>query len=108
MLQELCQRSSIVLATGGGAVLRETNRKNLASRGTVFHLDSSLEKLYARTHKDKKRPLLQSEDPRKVLKDLKEKRAPLYQEVEDYRISTDRQNATAVVRQIMRHLEKRK
>ena len=96
------------MATGGGAVLRESNRQNLAARGIVFHLDSSLEKLYARTHKDKKRPLLQSADPRKVLKDLKAKRAPLYQEIEDFRISTDRQNASAVVRQIMRHLDKQR
>ena len=108
VIDDLSQMQSIVMATGGGAVLREVNRQNLASRGMVFHLDSSLEKLYARTHKDKKRPLLQSADPRKVLKDLKEKRAPLYQEIEDYRISTDRQNATAVVRQIMRQINKRK
>ncbi len=108
VIDDLSQMQGIVMATGGGAVLREINRQNLAARGLVFHLDSSLEKLYARTHKDKKRPLLQSADPRKVLKDLKEKRAPLYQEIEDYRISTDRQNATAVVRQIMRQINKRK
>ena len=42
------------------------------------------------------------------LKDLKAKRAPLYQEIEDFRISTDRQNASAVVRQIMRHLDKQR
>lgn len=108
IIDDLSQMEGIVMATGGGAVLRESNRQNLAARGIVFHLDSSLEKLYARTHKDKKRPLLQSADPRKVLKDLKAKRAPLYQEIEDFRISTDRQNASAVVLQIMRHLDKQR
>ena len=108
IIDDLSQMEGIVMATGGGAVLRESNRQNLAARGIVFHLDSSLEKLYARTHKDKKRPLLQSADPRKVLKDLKAKRASLYQEIEDFRISTDRQNASAVVRQIMRHLDKQR
>ena len=84
IIDDLSQMEGIVMATGGGAVLRESNRQNLAARGIVFHLDSSLEKLYAR------------------------KRAPLYQEIADFRISTDRQNASAVVRQIMRHLDKQR
>jgi shikimate kinase len=107
IIDDLSQMKGIVMATGGGAVLRDSNRRNLAARGMVFHLDSSLEKLYARTHKDKKRPLLQSTDPHKVLRDLKTKRAPLYEEIEDHCISTDRQNAASVVRQILRILDKK-
>lgn len=58
VISELSQSSGLVLATGGGAVLRIENRQALAANGVVVHLDSSLEHLVARTRKDKNRPLL--------------------------------------------------
>ncbi len=58
VIAELSQSSGLVLATGGGAVLRVENRQMLAANGVVVHLDSSLEHLVARTRKDKNRPLL--------------------------------------------------
>lgn len=58
VIGELCQSSGLVLATGGGAVLRAENRRALAASGVVIHLDSSLSHLLERTRKDKSRPLL--------------------------------------------------
>lgn len=58
VIAELSQTSGLVLATGGGAVLRVENRQALATNGVVVHLDSSLDHLVARTRKDKNRPLL--------------------------------------------------
>ena len=54
VLDELTQLDGVVIATGGGAVLRECNRKMLGSRGCVVHLDSPLDRLLERTQKDKK------------------------------------------------------
>src|SRR5262245_48083057 len=62
-LAELIQRSDIVLATGGGAVLSADNRKLLSSNGVVIYLRASPQDLWNRTRHDKNRPLLQTADP---------------------------------------------
>ena len=66
VIDDLTQREGIVLATGGGAILREENRSRLAARGVVVHLDSSLERLVERTQRDTKRPLLANGDPKEI------------------------------------------
>ncbi len=104
MIDELSQCRHIVLATGGGAVLREANRRALASRGTVLHLDSSLERLVERTSRDKKRPLLKQGSPREVLERLQAERRPLYEDIADYRFVTDSQNPRALTRRIVARL----
>ena len=49
VIEELTLRDGIVLATGGGAILRPENREMLSSRGTVIYLRASLEQQVART-----------------------------------------------------------
>lgn len=80
-LEELSQRSAIVLATGGGAVLDADSRQILRERGFVVYLKASPEVLFQRTMRDRHRPLLQTDDPRKVLEELLIKREPYYLEV---------------------------
>ena len=63
VIDELTQLSGIVLATGGGAVMREQNRIHLGSRGTVVYLCTSVDQQLARTGRDRNRPMLQTEDP---------------------------------------------
>jgi len=104
VIDELTQRSGILLATGGGSILRKENRRKLQSRGIVVFLDTSLETQIKRTEKDKKRPLLQNSDPRKVLSDLKEQRDPLYQEVADIKMfvgnNSTRKTVTGILQQL--------
>lgn len=100
VIDDLSRRSNIVLATGGGAILREANRQALASRGVVIHLDSPIDRLVERTSKDRKRPLLQKGDPRQTLLSLMAVRAPLYAEVRDYCFLTDRQSPKTLARHI--------
>lgn len=89
MIDELTQRDGIVLATGGGAVIDPDNRQHLSARGTVIHLDTSVDEQVRRTRHDRSRPLLQSEDRRATLERLAAERAPLYGEVADIVIATD-------------------
>jgi shikimate kinase len=103
-LEELTREHGIVLATGGGAVLRPENRAVLASRGVVVHLDSPLERLLERTRKDRKRPLLRNGDAAEILARLAAERGPLYQEIADYRFVTDRQGARTLARDIEQRL----
>jgi len=101
VIDELTQRQGIVLATGGGVVTREPNRRAISSRGIVVYLKTSIEQQLARTAKDRKRPLLQHAEPRKVLTELMKVREPLYLEVADYVVDTDLSNIREVALQIV-------
>ena len=70
ILEEMVQQNSIVLSTGGGIILSETNREHLSSRGTVFYLATPISVQLERTSKDKDRPLLKNGDPGKILEKL--------------------------------------
>ena len=104
MIDELTQQENIVLATGGGAVLREENRQHLHTRGTVIYLHARLEDLLERTSKDRSRPLLQTADPRAKLAALVEEREPLYREVAHIVIDTAHGNPKKIVAGIVKKL----
>ncbi|GAK24671.1 shikimate kinase I [Vibrio sp. JCM 19052] len=70
VLEDLTQEQGIVLATGGGSVKSKENRNRLSARGVVVYLETTIEKQLARTNRDKKRPLLQTDNPREVLESL--------------------------------------
>ena len=69
--------------------------------GRHVSLQTTIDKQVARTQRDKRRPLLQKDDPEKVLRELAELRNPLYEEVADYVVETDDQSARAVANQII-------
>jgi shikimate kinase len=94
-----------VLATGGGAVLSAENRQNLTSRGVVIYLHCSPEQQYARTSRDRNRPLIQNEDPLARLRELMQERDPIYRQVADVVVSTEKRGTASVVKEIRRRLE---
>jgi shikimate kinase len=103
-IDEITQEKDVLMATGGGAVLRSENRLHLKSRGTVVYLKTSVEQQLSRTSKDKNRPLLQIDNPEEVLTRLMKQRDPLYQEVADITIYTDDRNPKFVVQEILKRL----
>ncbi len=105
MIRELSTASGLVLATGGGAVVREENRQLLAGMGYVVYLQTSVREQLVRTRRDRKRPLLQNTDREKVLSDLLLARDPLYREVADFIVQTDRRGSSAVCAEILRQLD---
>lgn len=105
VIDELTQRDGQVLATGGGSVLDPDNRRNLSSRGFVVYLYCSPEQQYERTMRDRNRPLLQTEDPLGTLQSLLEERDPLYREVSDLVVTTERRSASTVAKEIVRRLQ---
>jgi shikimate kinase len=100
VLQTLVGRIGLIIATGGGIITVEKNRKILPEIGPVVWLDASPEHLYQRV-KHSKRPLLQTADPRRTVEDLYRQREPLYKEASTLRIDsshlTHRQTAEAVL-----------
>ena len=95
----------LVLATGGGAVLRPINRQRLHERGTVIYLRSSPEQLFRRLRHDTKRPLLQVADPLKRLRALYEERDPLYRECAHFVVDTHGSSLSMLVNRIMMQLD---
>ena len=80
IIDELSQCRPMLLATGGGAVLREENRRHLRERGTVVYLHAPPQVLYQRLRHDKSRPLLQVADPLAKLTELYRQRDPIYRQ----------------------------
>ena len=101
VIGDLTEKQGIVLATGGGSVVSKGVRNRLAARGIVVYLQTTIDKQVARTQRDKRRPLLQNENPEAVLRALADERNPLYEEVADYIVDTDDQSARAVANQII-------
>lgn len=107
VIAELTEKKGLVMATGGGAVLAEENRRNLAANGLVVYLDVSPTQLYERTRHDRNRPLLQVENPLARLEQLYEQRSPLYREVADLVVDGSRNNPQAVIQLLIKEYETR-
>ncbi|NRD75675.1 shikimate kinase AroK [Shewanella sp. VB17] len=104
VVADLTEKQGIVLATGGGSIQSKEIRNNLSARGIVVYLETTIDKQVARTQRDKRRPLLQVDDPREVLVDLAAIRNPLYEEIADVIVKTDEQSAKVVANQIVERL----
>jgi shikimate kinase len=104
-IERLTQLEGVVIATGGGAVIRPDNRRALAERGVVVYLETSVEQQLERTRHGRHRPLLNDTDPRTKLSELMEERALLYREIADLTVSTDGRRVQLVAEEIFRELQ---
>ncbi|MBI4356953.1 MAG: shikimate kinase AroK [Gammaproteobacteria bacterium] len=104
IIEELAQKTGIVLATGGGAILDLDTRKVLSERGLVIYLKASLERQCRRTERHiKKRPLLKNGDPKEILKKLQEDREKFYSEVSDTVVTTDGKTTHDICKHIIQY-----
>jgi shikimate kinase len=105
VVEEMTQWDGVVLATGGGVVLRPENRRALAGRGFVVYLYATVDEQVRRTRRDKRRPLLQSGDQEQTLRTLMAERDPLYREIADHIIETDTCSPKTVAQRLVRELQ---
>jgi len=105
VLRDLVSRPGLVLATGGGAVLREENRRLLGERTVCVYLRSNPEELFRRVRHDRRRPLLQVQDPLGRLREMIAERDPLYRQTAHYVVETGRPSVTTLVNMILMQLE---
>jgi shikimate kinase len=105
VIDELSQSPDLVLATGGGAVLRPSNRDALHSRTHVFYLRSSPDELFRRLRHDTQRPLLQVDDPQRRLRELFRERDPLYRRAAHFVVETARPSVPALIGMVLMQLE---
>jgi shikimate kinase len=104
VVEEMTLLDHTVLATGGGVVMREANRRALASRGFVIYLHATLDEQLRRTRGDRNRPLLSGSDPERVLRELIALRDPLYREVADHIIDTDSSSPKVIAQRLLAQL----
>lgn len=105
LLAELTQRPGVVLATGGGAVLRADNRERLRARGLVIFLDVAAAEIARRTQHDLSRPLLNTPDRRARIDALLEQRLPLYRATAHLRFRSPARNPRRLVLTMLQHKE---
>ena len=103
-LAELLSQNNRVIATGGGSVLREENQKLLKQKGYIVFLDTSVNQQMQRLSRDKKRPLLQTENPRQRLEALFDQRRPIYLDLADLAVKTDKRVARRLAADIINQL----
>jgi len=103
-LEYLMKQSPCIVATGGGCVLKESNRDILSSNTFVVYLSVSIEQQLERTSKDKTRPLLQTDNPKQVLQSMAKTRTPLYSSIAALEIDTDGKPPKIVVNEVIQHL----
>jgi shikimate kinase len=108
VLKDLCSKSNIVIATGGGAVILKENRLEISKNGSVVYLSSTVDQILRRISKSKTRPLLEnSADKRKTILDIVEARDPLYREIATIIINTNGKKLNEVIQEILTQLNKK-
>ena len=105
VIRDAMQGPASIVATGGGAVLREANRAQLRAAGKVVYLRSTPEELYRRLRHDRVRPLLQVDDPLGKLRSMYAERDPLYREAAHFTIETGRPSVPSLVNMVVMQLE---
>ena len=106
-IDRLTRLESIVLATGGGAIIEEDNRRALAERGAVVYLATSIDQQLERTRHARHRPLLNdTTDPERKLHELMQRRAILYAQIADLTVSTDGRRVQLVAEEIHHSLRR--
>jgi shikimate kinase len=105
-IDRLTRLESIVLATGGGAVIDPANRAALAARGVVVYLATSVNQQIERTRHARHRPLLHDADPEQRLEELMGRRAVLYAEIADFTVTTDGRRVQLVAEEIHHELRR--
>lgn len=106
IIAELCNKKHIVLATGGGAILKKENQNSLKRSGTIIYLSADIDDLLERTSKDKNRPLLQNDNPRAILKKILIERDPIYRGLADIILTTNRMTVHTTVKELENKLKK--
>ena len=105
VVRDLCDESGVLLATGGGAVLRQANRDALHLNCRVFYLRSTPEDLFRRLRHDTQRPLLQVADPLQRLRELFRERDPLYRRCAHFVVEAARPSVPALISMVLMQLE---
>lgn len=105
VLEAVSKRAPAVISLGGGAVLREANRKRIRNSGVSIWLQVDADTVLQRLHRDastsRRRPPLTGLPPRQEIQTLLAKREPLYAEVASYQVDTTGRGVRAITNRVL-------
>ena len=103
-LEDVAKTADVVVATGGGSILAESNREAMRRRGFIVCLDARPDTILARLRSDgvsvEERPLLEGDAPLQKILEMKTERQPLYANA-DFILQTDELTPDQVTHQIL-------
>lgn len=102
-VRELSTLDGVVIATGGGCLLRGENVKLLKENGKIFYLRTKVETLIKRVEGDTDRPLLQG-DTRARIENLYKDRSGVYAQAADFIIDTDELTPEEIANKITEYI----
>ncbi len=105
VIADLVAKEGVIIATGGGSLIREANRQALTGSGVLIYLRATPSQLYSRIRYDKSRPLMQTENPLQTLTDILKSREPYYLDTADLIIRTGKHRVNVTIKQIENGLE---
>ena len=100
-LISLVENENSVIATGGGIVTHKQSRKLIKNHANIVYLKTGIQKQIERATVSENRPLLIDTDPEKKLKELMLTRAPLYEEISNIKINTDKKTPKELALEII-------
>ena len=103
-LKSLMENENSVIATGGGIVTHKQSRKLIKNHANIVYLKTGIQKQIERSTVSENRPLLIDTDPEKKLKELMLTRAPLYEEISNIKINTDKKTPKELALEIIEQL----
>ena len=103
-LRSLMENENSVIATGGGIVTHKQSRKLIKNHANIIYLKTGIQKQIERATVSENRPLLIDTDPEKKLKELMLTRAPLYEEISNIKINTDKKTPKELALEIIEQL----
>ena len=105
VLKESSELESLIISTGGGAILRNENRELMRSRGKVIYLEAPIEIQLSRTLNDKTRPLIENVDKKEVFSALSKERTPIYEELSDIKVPFKDRSKDELLNTVLKLLE---
>ena len=101
MLNNISKRKNLVVSTGGGVILSSENISAMQNTGSIIHLDISIKIQLLRVRNKKNRPLLDVDNIKEKLTEMKNLRDNTYKSISNYSILTDNKNKKDIVQEII-------
>ena len=99
VIRQVLEGEGQVVSTGGGAVIREENRRAFKENGVTICLTAHPDSIYARIRHETHRPLLQGPDPLAKIRELLTGREQFYRQA-DFIIDTSERSVDDVIAEI--------
>lgn len=104
MIKKVSAKRNVIIATGGGAVLRRENMDILRDNGIIVCLTATPETILKRTSRNDERPLLNVASPLKMIKELLSFREPFYEKA-DIMIDTESRAPRQIAEEILERIK---